>query len=86
VLVDLGQCRQPGGCTVGLADCNGTVEPDDRRVGEVEQLVVPLHDVDPVGLLDARRVGMERGDRSLRLVFAELIARAQLARCRSPRR
>ena len=39
-----------------------------------EQLVVPLDDLDPVGLLDARRVGMERGDRRLRLVLAEPIA------------
>ena len=75
VFVDLGQCRQSCGRAVGLADCDRTVEPDDRSVGEPQQLVVPLHDLDPVGLLDTRRVGMERGDRRLRLVFAELIAR-----------
>ena len=30
VLVDLGQCRQACGRAVGLADGDGTVEPDDR--------------------------------------------------------
>src|SRR4051794_25512690 len=53
VLVDLGQRRQPGGRAVGLADRNRPVEPHDRRVGEAEELVVPLDDLDPVGLLDA---------------------------------
>ena len=42
---------------VGFADCDRTVEADDRRVGEPEELVVPLHDLNPVGLLDTRRVG-----------------------------
>src|SRR5438105_15275173 len=54
VFVHLGQCRQSCGRAVGLADCDRTVEPDDRSVGEREQLVVPLHDLDPVGLLDTR--------------------------------
>ncbi len=40
-----------------------------------EQLVVPLDDLDPVGLLDAGRVGVERGDRGLGLVLAEPVAR-----------
>ena len=75
MFVDLGQCRQSCERAVGLADCDGVVEPDDLSVGEPEELVVPLHNLDPVGLLDTRRVGMERGDRRLRLVFAELIAR-----------
>ena len=75
VLVDVGQRRQPGGRAIGLADGDGPVEPDDRRVGEPEQLVVPLDDLHPVGLLDPRRVGMERGDRRLRLVLAEPIPR-----------
>ena len=75
VFVDVGQCRQSSGCAVGLADGDRTVEPHDRSVGEAEQLVVPLDDLDPVGLLDTRCVGVERGDRRLRLVFAELIAR-----------
>ena len=87
VLVDLGQCRQSRGSAVRFADGDGTVEPDDRSVGEPEQLVVPLHDLDPVGVLDPRRVGVERGDRRLRLVFAEPVARrARLAGCRFPRR
>jgi len=67
VLVDLSECRQSCGSALRFADGNGTVEPDDLSVGELEQLVVPLHDLDPVGLLDTRRVGMERGDRRLRL-------------------
>src|SRR2546429_669573 len=36
VFVDLGQCGQPCGRAVGLADCDRTVEPDDRSVGELE--------------------------------------------------
>src|SRR5437588_4656434 len=36
VIVDLGQCRQSCGRAVGLADCDRTVEPDDRSVGEPE--------------------------------------------------
>ena len=71
VLVDVGRCRQPGAGAVRLADGDRTVEPDDRGVGEAEQLVVPLHGLHPVGLVDPRRVGMERGDRRLRLVLAE---------------
>ncbi len=87
VFVDLGECRQSCARAVCLTDCDRTVEPDDRSVGEPEQLVVPLHDLDPVGLLDTRSVRMERGDRRLRLVFAELIARERrVVRCRFPRR
>jgi len=33
VFVDLGQCRQPCERAVRLADCDRTVEPDDRGVG-----------------------------------------------------
>src|SRR3954453_8611680 len=40
-LVDLGECGQPRGRAVGLADRDGTVESHDRSVGEPEQLVVP---------------------------------------------
>ena len=36
VFVDLGQCRQSCERAVGLADCDRTVEPDDRSVGEPE--------------------------------------------------
>ena len=74
-LVDVGEGGESGQRAIGLPDRDGTVEPHHGRVGEPEQLVVPLHDLDPVGVLDARRVGVERGDRRLRLVFAELIAR-----------
>ena len=42
------------GCAVRLADGDGTVESDDRRVGESEQLVVPLQDLHPVGVLEER--------------------------------
>ena len=75
VLVDVGQCPQPCGCTVGFTDGDGTVEPDDRRVGESEQLVVPLHDLHPVGVLEAESVRVERGDRRLCLVLAEPVLR-----------
>ena len=34
--VDAGEGRQSCGGAVGLADCNGAVEPDDRSVGEPE--------------------------------------------------
>lgn len=70
-----GQCRQPGGCAVRFADGDGTVEADDRRVGESEQLVVPLHDLYPVGVLEAGSVRVERGDGRLCLVLAELVLR-----------
>jgi len=36
VFVDLGQCRQSCGRAVGFADCDRSVEPDDRSVGEPE--------------------------------------------------
>ena len=36
VFVDLGKCRKSCGRAVGLADCDCTVEPDDRSVGEPE--------------------------------------------------
>ena len=75
VLLDLGQCRQPGQRAVRFADRDRTVEPDDRSVGEPQQLVVPLDDLYPVGVLDTWRVGVERGDRRLCLVFAEPVAR-----------
>src|SRR3954451_21939816 len=52
-LIDLSQCRQPGRRAGGLAHRDCSVEPYDRRVGEPQQLVVPLHDLDPVGVLHA---------------------------------
>jgi hypothetical protein len=58
VLVDIRQREQSGACTVGFADRDCPVEPDDRGVGEAPQLVVPLDDLDPVGVLDLRGVGM----------------------------
>ena len=36
VFVDLGHCRQSCGRAVRLSDRDGTVEPDDRGVGEPE--------------------------------------------------
>lgn len=53
VLVDIGECRQPCGCAVGFAEGDGAVELDDRRVCEAKELVVPLQDLDPVGVLEA---------------------------------
>ena len=49
--VDLGQGRQTGGSAVRLADRDRTVQAYDASVGEEEQLVVPLDDLHPVGLL-----------------------------------
>ena len=40
-----------------------------------QQLVVPLDDLHPVGLLGRLRVGVQGGDRGLRLVLAEPVAR-----------
>ncbi len=74
VFVDLCECRQPCAGAVRFTDSDGTVEPDDGSVGEPQQLVVPLDDLDPVGVVDPRRIGVERGDRRLRLVFAEPVA------------
>jgi len=51
----------------------GAVE--DRSVGESKQLVVPLHDLHPVGDLEAGGVGVERRNRRLCLILAELILR-----------
>ena len=34
VFVDLGQRREPRGRSIGLTDCDRTVEPHDRSVGE----------------------------------------------------
>ncbi len=72
--VELGEGGQPGPRPVGLADRDGPVEPDDRGVGEGQQLVVPLDDLDPVGLGGARGVGVQGGDRGLGLVLAEPVA------------
>jgi hypothetical protein len=72
-LVDVGQCPQSRGCAVRFAEGDGPVEPDDRSVGESKQLVVPLQDLDPVGVLEAGGVCVERGDRRLCLVLAELV-------------
>ena len=75
VRVDLSEGRQSRWSAVSFAHGDGTVEPDDRSVGELEQLVVPLDDLHPVGLLETRRIGVERGDRRLRLGLAEPVAR-----------
>ena len=74
VVGDLGQRRETGRCPVGFADRDGTVQPDDRRVGEPEQLVVPADDLQPISLLHTARIRVERGDRSLSLVRAELVS------------
>jgi hypothetical protein len=57
-----GQGREAGQGTIGLADRDGPVELHDRALGEPEQLVVPADDLHPVGLLGARRVGVQGGD------------------------
>ena len=73
--VDRSEGREPSTRAVGFAHGDRAVESDDGRVGQAEQLVVPLHDLDPVGLLHAPRVSVERGDRGLCLVLAQPVAR-----------
>ena len=60
--VELGQGGQAAPRAVGLTDRDGAVEACDRGVGEADQLVVPLDDLYPVGLLDTsgRRRGVRR--------------------------
>ncbi len=62
VVGNLGQRREPGRGAVGLADRNGPVEPDDRRIGEPEQLVIPADDLKPISLLHPSCIRVERGD------------------------
>jgi hypothetical protein len=72
--VDGGQGREAGRRAVGLADRDGPVERDDRAPGEPEQLVVPADDLHPIGLLCARRIGVQGGDRGLGLELPESVA------------
>ena len=71
--VDLGECSEPGPRPVGLAHGDGPVEAYDGAAGQRQQLVVPLHDLHPVGLLGRACVGVERGDRGLQLELAALL-------------
>jgi hypothetical protein len=73
--VDVGQGGQSGPRSVGLTDRDGTVESNDRAVGEHEQFVVPLDDLHPVGLVDRVSIGVQCGDRRLGLVRPEHVAR-----------
>ena len=57
-LVHLRESSQSRRRAFRLADGHDTVQPDDRRIREPQQLVVPLDDLDPVGFLDARGIGM----------------------------
>ena len=68
------KAARPAAGAVGLADRDGPVELHDRAAGEPEQLVVPADDLHPVGLLGARRVGVQGGDRGLGLELAEPVA------------
>lgn len=61
--------RGPSASPTGRA-----VEPDDRTAGQARQLVVPLDDLHPVGLLGARGVRVEGGDGGLGLEFAQPVA------------
>ena len=65
---------QAGLRPVRLTHRDRAVQPDDRAVGEPVQLVVPLDDLHPVGLVRRPRVGVQGGDRGLRLVLAEPVA------------
>ena len=62
--VDLGERGEPGPGPVGLTHGHRPVEPYDRAAGQRQQLVVPLHDLHPVGL--RRRSGRRRGARRSR--------------------
>jgi hypothetical protein len=53
VLIDVGQCCQSCERAVRFTDGNGTVESDDRSVGDSDELVVPLQDLHPVGVVEA---------------------------------
>jgi len=69
------QCGQARQRPVRLPRRDGPVQPDDGVVREAVELVVPLHDLHPVGLPHRLRVGVQGGDRGLHLVLAEPIAR-----------
>ena len=56
-------------------DGDRAVEPGDRVGAEPDQLVVPPHDLHPVGLLGPGGVRVERRDRRLRLVLAQAVPR-----------
>ena len=72
--VHAGQGRESGRRPVGLADRDGPVERHDRAPGEPQQIVVPADDLHPVGLLGARRVGVQGGDGGLGLELPEPVA------------
>jgi hypothetical protein len=69
--VDLGQRDQTRPWAVRLAYGDGPIEPGDRAVRQPHQLVVPLDHLHPVGLVDGARIGVQGGDRSLRLELPE---------------
>mgnify|MGYP000551260771 CR=1 FL=1 len=56
-----------------LADRYRAVEPDHRAAGEEEQFVVPLDDLQPIGLGESDGVGMQGRDGGLNLVLAQSI-------------
>ena len=62
---------------------DGTVEPDDRRRRDGEQLVVEREHLPPVGVGRGRGVAVHRVDRGLDLIRAGLVA-AQAIAARSP--
>jgi hypothetical protein len=59
---------------VGLANGYSPVEAGHRAIGEAHQLVVPLDDLHPVGLLDRLSVGLQRGNGGLGLELAQSVA------------
>jgi len=71
---DLGQGGQSCGSPGRLANGDRTVEAGDRVIGETPKFVVPLDDLDPVGLLDCLSVSVERSDSGLRLELAQVAA------------
>jgi hypothetical protein len=72
------QRAQSGERAVHLAHRDRAAEAGRRVVGQFDQLVVPLEDLRPVGLLGARRVVVQRRDRRLDLVLTATFLRQRL--------
>lgn len=78
VVIDVCEGVESGFWSVGFGDRDDPIEARDRSVGEAEQLVVPLDDLGPVGLVELRGVGVQRRNRRLGLVLAEAVARERV--------
>jgi hypothetical protein len=74
IIADELEGGQAGARPIGLADGDRTAQSDDRGLPEDQELVVPLHDLHPVGVGGSRRIRVQRRDRSLRLVLAQPVS------------